>query len=100
MEDTGTGITKEQQQRIFTPFERLGNAVTEDGFGLGLAIVNDTVKLLKGSIKVESEPGSGSRFTVSLPLSKAEETASVEKKQDSHASLFGYHKLAIDNDVQ
>lgn len=97
--DTGTGMTKEQQQRIFTPFERLGNAVTEDGFGLGLAIVNDTVKLLKGSIKVESEPGSGSRFTVSLPLSKAEETASVEKKQDSHASLFGYHILAIDNDV-
>ena len=78
--DTGTGMTKEQQQRIFTPFERLGNAVTEDGFGLGLAIVNDTVKLLKGSIKVESEPGSGSRFTVSLPLSKAEETASVEKE--------------------
>ena len=37
--DTGTGMTKEQQQRIFTPFERLGNAVTEDGFGLGLAIV-------------------------------------------------------------
>ena len=31
--DTGTGMTKEQQQRIFTPFERLGNAVTEDGFG-------------------------------------------------------------------
>ena len=40
--DTGTGMTKEQQQRIFTPFERLGNAVTEDGFGLGLAIVNDS----------------------------------------------------------
>ena len=63
-----------QQQRIFTPFERLGNAVTEDGFGLGLAIVSDTVKLLKGSIDVESEPGKGSRFTVSLPLHKAEET--------------------------
>ena len=60
--DTGTGMTKEQQQRIFTPFERLGNAVTEDGFGLGLAIVNDTVKLLKGNISVESEPGKGSRF--------------------------------------
>ena len=48
-------MTKEQQARIFTPFERLGNAVTEDGFGLGLAIVFDTVKLLKGSIAVESE---------------------------------------------
>lgn len=36
--DTGTGMTEEQQTIIFTPFERLGNAVTEDGFGLGLAI--------------------------------------------------------------
>lgn len=97
--DTGTGMTKEQQQRIFTPFERLGNAVTEDGFGLGLAIVADTVKLLKGSITLESEPGKGSRFTVSLPLPKAEETEIVEKKQESHISLSGYNILAIDNDL-
>lgn len=97
--DTGTGMTKEQQQRIFTPFERLGNAVTEDGFGLGLAIVSDTVKLLKGNITVESEPGKGSRFTVSLPLPKAEEAEIVEKKQESRISLSGYNILAIDNDV-
>ena len=99
VKDTGTGMTREQQQRIFTPFERLGNAVTEDGFGLGLAIVSDTVKLLKGSITVESEPGKGSRFTVSLPLPKAEETEIVEKKQESHISLSGYNILAIDNDL-
>ena len=79
--DTGTGMAKKQQQRIFIPFERLGNAVTEDGFGLGLAIVADTVKLLKGSIAVESEPGKGSRFTVSLPLPKTGETITGEKKQ-------------------
>ena len=97
--DTGTGMTKEQQARIFTPFERLGNAVTEDGFGLGLAIVADTVKLLKGSITVESEPGKGSRFTVSLPLPKAEETATNEKKQENHTSLSGCNILAIDNDL-
>lgn len=98
VEDTGTGMTREQQQRIFTPFERLGNAVTEDGFGLGLAIVSDTVKLLKGSIAVESEPGKGSRFTISLPLPQTEETATVGKKQGSHASLSDYNILAIDND--
>ena len=99
VEDTGTGMTKEQQQRIFTPFERLGNAVTEDGFGLGLAIVADTVKLLKGNITVESEPGKGSRFTVSLPLPKAEETAISEKKQCNCASLSDCNILAIDNDL-
>ena len=95
--DTGTGMTKEQQQRIFTPFERLGNAVTEDGFGLGLAIVADTVKLLKGSIDVESEPGKGSRFTVSLPLPKAEETIATEKTNLKHSMLSGCSVLAIDN---
>lgn len=97
VEDTGTGITKEQQQRIFIPFERLGNAVTEDGFGLGLAIVADTVKLLKGSITVESEPGKGSRFTVSLPLPKAEETIATEKTNLKHSMLSGCSVLAIDN---
>ena len=97
--DTGTGMTKEQHARVFTPFERLGNAVTEDGFGLGLAIVADTVKLLKGSINVESEPGKGSRFTMSLPLPKAEETAISEKKQCNCASLSGCNILAIDNDL-
>ena len=77
----------------------MGNAVTEDGFGLGLAIVADTVKLLKGNITVESEPGKGSRFTVSLPLPKAEETAISEKKQCNCASLSDCNILAIDNDL-
>lgn len=97
VEDTGTGMTGEQQARIFIPFERLGNAVTEDGFGLGLAIVADTVKLLKGSIDVESEPGKGSRFTVSLPLPKAEETIATEKTNAKHFTLSGCSVLAIDN---
>ena len=97
MEDTGTGLTEEQQSRVFAPFERLGNAVTEDGFGLGLAIVSDTVKLLNGSITVESEPGKGSRFTVSLPLPKAEETTATEKTTVKHSTLSGCSVLAIDN---
>lgn len=96
-EDTGTGLTEEQQSRVFAPFERLGNAVTEDGFGLGLAIVSDTVKLLNGSITVESEPGKGSRFTVSLPLPKAEETTATEKTTVKHSTLSGCSVLAIDN---
>ena len=95
--DTGTGMTKEQQLRIFVPFERLGNSVTEDGFGLGLAIVSDTVKLLNGSITVKSKPGKGSRFTVSLPLPKAEETMAAEKTTVKHSTLSGCSVLAIDN---
>lgn len=97
VEDTGTGMSKEQQARIFIPFERLGNAVTEDGFGLGLAIVADTVKLLKGKVTVESKPGKGSRFTVSLPLPKAEEAIATEKADTRHTTLSGCSVLAIDN---
>ena len=97
VEDTGTGMTEEQQQRIFIPFERLGNAVTEDGFGLGLAIVADTVKLLQGTVRVESKPGKGSRFTVCLPLPKAEEMVTEEKINIRYSMLSGCSVLAIDN---
>lgn len=99
VDDTGTGMSGEQQTRIFAPFERLGNAMTEDGFGLGLAIVADTVRLLNGSIGVESEPGKGSRFTVSLPLPKAEETVTGDNKPNNFVSLSGCNVLAIDNDL-
>lgn len=98
VEDTGAGMTEEQQTRIFAPFERLGNAVTEDGFGLGLAIVHDTVKLMGGDILLVSEPGLGSRFTVTLPLAKAGETESVVKEAYTHTMLSDYNILAIDND--
>ena len=98
VQDTGTGIQKEKQEQIFAPFERLGNAVTQDGFGLGLAIVANLVKLMQGSASVESEPGIGSRFTVVLPLPKAEEVPEEEKAKDAHPSLAGCSVLAIDND--
>lgn len=49
VEDTGTGISEEKRDEIFKPFERLGNAVTQDGFGLGLSIVKQLVGLMKGA---------------------------------------------------
>ena len=98
VQDTGTGIRKEKQEQIFAPFERLGNAVTQDGFGVGLAIVTNLVQLMKGVASVESEPGKGSRFTVVLPLPKAEEVPEEEKARDVRPSLAGCSVLAIDND--
>lgn len=68
------------------------------GLGLGLATVADMVKLPKGSINVESEPGKRSRFTVSLLSPKAEESMRGENKQESHVSLPGRNVLAIDHD--
>lgn len=101
VEDTGTGISKEQKERIFKPFERLGNATTQDGFGLGLSIVKQLVELVDGSISVESEKEKGSRFIVSLPLVVAEETTANTRLSvvSNSLSVSGCSVLVIDNDT-
>ena len=73
VEDTGTGMTKDEQECVFGAFERLSNAAAKDGFGLGLAIVKNIVTMLSGKIHLNSEKGKGSRFTVEIPMQKAEE---------------------------
>lgn len=98
VDDTGTGIDKEKQDRIFKPFERLGNAATQDGFGLGLAIVRSLAELMDGSITVESVPEKGSRFTVILPLEKATETEKQPISYTATRHLSGCSVLSIDND--
>jgi len=62
--DTGKGIPKEQFRRIFTPFF----TTRHQGTGLGLSICRNIVEKHGGYIKVESEPGEGTRFTVTLPV--------------------------------
>ena len=73
VEDTGTGMTEEEQQRIFGAFERLSNAAAKDGFGLGLSIVQRIVTMLGGTVRLESEKGKGSCFSVEIPMQTAEE---------------------------
>lgn len=74
VEDTGIGIQAEDLHTLFEPFNRLKHsvAVETDGTGLGLAICKKLVELMSGSISVESEPGTGSRFTVKIPLKSSE----------------------------
>lgn len=66
--DTGKGMEAADRERIFQEFTRLPGAQGEEGFGLGLSIVSKLVALLEGSIDVQSTPGRGSRFMVTLPL--------------------------------
>ena len=66
--DTGRGIGREERERIFGEFVRLSSARGVDGFGLGLSIVDRLMKLLGGRISLESRPGEGSRFIVTLPV--------------------------------
>ena len=98
VEDTGTGMTEEEQQRVFGAFERLSNAATKDGFGLGLSIVQRIVAMLGGTIRLESEKGQGSRFTVEIPTQSAE--VLPEPPYQSHVRNNKVYRdvIAIDND--
>jgi signal transduction histidine kinase len=70
VEDTGPGIDKAYFDRIFEPFRQLQPSMTRTsgGTGLGLAVSRRFAELLGGSLKVESELGKGSRFTLTLPI--------------------------------
>ncbi len=69
--DEGIGIAREQQARIFGRFERAVPARRYGGLGLGLYVVKQVVDAHGGSVRVESQPGSGATFTVELPRANA-----------------------------
>lgn len=98
VEDTGTGMTAEEQQRVFGAFERLSNAATQDGFGLGLSIVRHIVNMLGGNIRVESEKGEGSRFIAEIPVQIIEETPMPDVKSPARCVPMYRDVIAIDND--
>jgi two-component system sensor histidine kinase SenX3 len=66
--DTGPGIAPEEQERIFDRFFRGDRARSRGGTGLGLALTRSIVLVHNGQITVESSPGKGSTFRVTLPL--------------------------------
>ena len=80
VQDTGIGITPNDQSRLFKSFEQVDNSSTRKygGTGLGLAISKRMVELMKGRIGVESHSGKGSRFWFSLVLGK---TSNVQPAQ-------------------
>ena len=97
VEDTGTGMTKDEQECVFGAFERLSNAAAKDGFGLGLAIVKNIVVMFHGKIRLTSDKGKGSRVTVEIPMQKADEVPEKEiqiyQRKDRNLNV-----IAIDND--
>lgn len=71
--DDGRGIPEAEQQRVFSEFFQLGNPERDrtKGLGLGLAIVRRLADLLRHGLRLESRPGEGCRFCLSLPRSRA-----------------------------
>lgn len=72
VQDTGIGIPKEELPLMFERFHRVKNATgrTHEGTGIGLSLVRELVNMHGGKIKVDSEVGKGSLFTVTIPLGK------------------------------
>ncbi|MBE9523816.1 MAG: GAF domain-containing sensor histidine kinase [Chloroflexi bacterium] len=72
IEDTGVGIAKKHLKHLFTKFYRVpGTEQLAQGTGLGLSIVEGIIENHQGRVEVESEPGSGTRFIIHLPISKS-----------------------------
>jgi signal transduction histidine kinase len=77
IQDRGIGIPAQDQPRLFESFHRASNVENRPGTGLGLAIVKKSVELHGGEISVDSAVGSGTRFTVALPLHASEHAVGV-----------------------
>jgi CheY-like chemotaxis protein len=98
--DTGLGMTTEQIEMLFEPFNRLGREGTAvEGTGIGLVITRSLVELMGGRIVVSSQPGHGTTFVVSLPLAEDGGPAATAQPLGSlsHAPARG-RVLYIDDD--
>ena len=95
--DTGCGMNAQEQAHVFQAFTRLRSAQGQEGFGLGLSITQKLIELLQGTIRIESTPGNGSTFYVSLPLRHAKETQNVIQ-ETSFLPNKQWHILLIDDD--
>jgi len=99
--DTGPGIPADKQELIFEEFLRLGSPSRTPGKGLGLAIVKRASEMLKHPIALQSEPGKGSCFSITLPL--GQEVRAPEEQRHRHGregTVKDLNILVIDNDRQ
>lgn len=77
--DTGAGLSASQREQLFRPFARLGqDARGIDGVGLGLVITQRLVEMMRGRIEVDSQPGQGSTFAVTLPSAGTAAVPAIE----------------------
>ena len=65
--DTGPGVKDHDQERLFAPFQRLGDVPQQDGVGLGLAVAHGLTEAMGGTIATEETPGGGLTFVLELP---------------------------------
>ena len=93
-EDNGRGMKPEFLDKIFEPFERASDDEIKriQGTGLGMSISHKIIQMMGGDIKVESEYGKGSRFTIDMPL------VCRDQKPDDKIEVEGLEVLVVDDD--
>ena len=98
--DTGIGMTKEQQQRLFQPFTQADNSITRKygGTGLGLTISKQLIERMGGDIRVESVPGEGSVFAFTITVGVPPENLS--SRRIVPLNLRGLKVLVVDDNPQ
>jgi PAS domain S-box-containing protein len=107
VQDTGIGISEEDQKRIFLPFEQADGSMTRQygGTGLGLAIGKDLAKLMDGDIGIESKLGAGSTFWLAVRFKRVEEhpLENPITASDAEVLILQSHKgrrvLVVDDDA-
>ena len=92
--DTGCGIAKEDQHRIFNPFFTL----REKGTGLGLSLVKKILSLHDGRIELDSEPNKGTTFKVYLPSKLVTNLTQADSRGRSYTETLAYNQYANIND--
>lgn len=99
--DSGSGIPKDKLTRLFQRFSQLDSSPAKKaaGTGLGLAICKGLVQALGGDIRVESELGAGSVFTVRIPMEIAPQTTVAGSLSQPFAPQSGLHVLLIEDDL-
>lgn len=96
--DTGIGMDEETLKRIFAPFERAAQNVNSEGFGLGLFLTKGLVKVLNGTIEVESTLGKGSIFRLEFPLPETDELVEEDKPDSDSITILPKNVLVVDDD--
>jgi signal transduction histidine kinase/DNA-binding NarL/FixJ family response regulator len=89
--DTGSGIPADQLPHLFKRFHRVegAEARSHEGSGIGLALVQELTKLHGGEVSVDSTPGQGSTFTVSIPMGRSHLPAEQIREAGPHAPAIG-----------
>jgi CheY-like chemotaxis protein len=102
VEDSGIGMTREQQKVVFEAFQQADGSTSRKygGTGLGLAISRELIHRLGGRIEMHSEPGEGSIFSVYLPMKHPVVETAYKQAEDDNREIEQTREAGVDQDVK